>query len=97
MNFTVTDSLGLADPTPATRTVTVTGAPTGGLVVAYAFGQGSGATTQDWSGNGNQGTLVGGVSWVAGQKGLGLSFDEPMTTSRRATRLTSRPGRSQRG
>ena len=44
-------------------------------MVAYAFGEGSGATTQDWSGNGNQGTLVGGVSWVAGQKGLGLSFD----------------------
>ena len=52
------DQAGNEDTTPATRTFTVTGAPIGGLVVAYAFGEGSGTTTQDWSGNGNQGALV---------------------------------------
>ena len=46
-----------------------------GLVVAYGFEEGSGNTTQDSSGNGNHGTLTNGVSRVAGQLGLGVSFD----------------------
>ena len=42
------------------------------MVVAYGFEEGSGATTQDWSGIGHQGTsLIGGTSWVAGQTGTG--------------------------
>jgi hypothetical protein len=45
------------------------------LVIAYAFEEGIGTTTQDWSGNGDHGTLINGPSFVAGQMGLGLSFD----------------------
>ena len=48
----------------------------GGLVVAYGFEEGSGTTTQDSSGNNNDGTLINGPVWVAGQNvGFGLSFD----------------------
>src|SRR5262245_30738987 len=45
-------------------------------VVALGFNEGSGATTADASGNGNTGTLVGGVTWTtAGKYGGALSFD----------------------
>jgi hypothetical protein len=58
-------------------TVTVTGAPpppSGGLVAAYAFNEGTGNTTADASGNGNTGTRVG-PTWAAGRFGSALSFD----------------------
>jgi RHS repeat-associated protein len=45
-------------------------------VIALGFNEGSGTTTADASGNGNTGTLVGGVTWTtAGKYGKALSFD----------------------
>jgi hypothetical protein len=44
-----------------------------GPVAAYAFGEATGTTTADASGNGNVGTLVG-ASWTFGKYGVGLSF-----------------------
>jgi PKD repeat protein len=60
----------------AARSVTVANAlPTGGLVAAYGFNEGSGATAKDDSGNGNTGTIEG-ASWVAGGRyGKALSFN----------------------
>ncbi len=49
--------------------------PPTGLIAAYGFSQGSGATLSDSSGNGRVGTLVGGPSWGAGRNGGGLSFN----------------------
>ena len=49
--------------------------PSGGLVAAYGFNEGSGATVADASGNGNTGT-VSGAAWVtAGKYGGALSFN----------------------
>ncbi|MBO0800571.1 MAG: LamG domain-containing protein, partial [Blastocatellia bacterium] len=45
-------------------------------VIALGFNEGSGTTTADSSGNNNNGTLVGGVTWTtAGKYGNALSFD----------------------
>ena len=57
-----------------TATYTVA-APPSGLVGAWGFSEGSGATTADASGNGNTASLLNGPSWVAGKYGRGLSFD----------------------
>ena len=47
----------------------------GGLVAAYSFDEGSGATAFDSSGSGNNGTIKG-ASWVTyGRFGRGLAFD----------------------
>ena len=43
--------------------------------IGLRFGEGSGTTTQDRSGNGNHGTLINGVGWVAGQMGQAVGFD----------------------
>jgi chitodextrinase len=45
-----------------------------GLVAAYSFDEGSGATVADASGNGNTGTVTNGT-WAAGRYGSALSFD----------------------
>ena len=45
------------------------------LVAAYAFAEGSGATTEDRSGSGNIGTLGGPVWTAAGKYGSALGFD----------------------
>jgi hypothetical protein len=61
-----------AGATTASSAATVT---VGGLVAAYAFDEGSGATTADVSGNGNVGTISG-ASWNAsGRYGSALSFN----------------------
>ena len=53
----------------------VQAAPTDGLVAAYGFSEGAGATTADASGNNNTGTLNG-TSWTAaGQSGAALLFN----------------------
>jgi len=45
-------------------------------VIALGFNEGSGTTTADASGNGNTGTLEGGVTWTTvGKYGNALSFD----------------------
>ena len=47
-----------------------------GLVAAYSFDEGTGTTTADRSGNGNNGTLVNGVAWYgAGKYGNAVNFD----------------------
>src|SRR3990170_7060226 len=46
-------------------------APTNGLVGYWAFDEGSGTTAGDSSGNGNNGTLTNGPTWVAGKAGNG--------------------------
>ncbi len=45
-----------------------------GLVAAYAFDEGSGATATDASGNGANGTIAG-ASWTTGKYGNALSFN----------------------
>jgi hypothetical protein len=48
--------------------------PLPGLVAAYAFGEGSGITAADSSGNGHHGAISG-ATWTTGRYGAGLSFD----------------------
>ena len=50
-------------------------APIDGLVAAYGFSEGSGATTADASGNNNTGTLNGAGWAAAGHSGNALSFN----------------------
>ncbi len=47
-----------------------------GLVLWLQFNEGSGTTASDSSGSGNDGTLVGNVSWVAGQNDGGISVSD---------------------
>ncbi len=59
----------------ATAVTTSTPPPTG-LVAAYALNEGAGTTVTDASGNGNTGTISGGVAWsTAGRWGGALSFN----------------------
>jgi prepilin-type N-terminal cleavage/methylation domain-containing protein len=46
-----------------------------GLVGYWPFDEGSGTIAKDYSGNGNDGTLVNGPTWVDGKVGKALSFD----------------------
>jgi chitodextrinase len=46
-----------------------------GLIAAYTFGEGTGSTTADDSGNGNTGTLVNGPVWSTGKYGTALSYN----------------------
>ena len=50
------------------------GAPTPGLVAAYAFDEGSGVSAVDASGNGRTGSVAG-ATWSTGRYGCALSFD----------------------
>jgi fibronectin type 3 domain-containing protein len=72
---TAEDAAGnVSDPSnQASATVTVT-APSG-LVAAYGFDEGSGATTADQSGNGNLGSLSNTVWSTAGRFNNALSFN----------------------
>ena len=45
------------------------------LVGYWKFDEGSGTTAYDSSGNGNDGTLIGGAQWVEGQFGGALEFN----------------------
>jgi glucose/arabinose dehydrogenase/chitodextrinase len=59
--------IGRASPAPA--------APSPGLVAAYAFSEGSGSITTDFSGTGNT-AMVGDATWItAGRFGNALSFN----------------------
>ena len=44
-------------------------------VAAYAFSEGTGTSTVDWSGHSNTCTLLHGPTWTTGVYGNGLSFD----------------------
>ncbi len=46
-----------------------------GMILHYAFDEGSGTSAADSSGNGNTGTINGNPAWVAGHSGQALSFD----------------------
>jgi concanavalin A-like lectin/glucanase superfamily protein len=66
----------VAPATPATYTATYSEvAVVPGLVAAYAFNEGSGATAVDSSGNGNQGAISGATRNTSGQYGAALDFD----------------------
>lgn len=45
------------------------------VVAIWLFDEGSGTTARDSSGNGNDGTLKGGVKWVQGKFGKALEFN----------------------
>ena len=46
-----------------------------GLVASWNFDEGEGNILHDRSGNGNDGVITGGATWVKGQRGSALSFD----------------------
>lgn len=46
-----------------------------GLVAYYSLSEGSGATLNDWSGNGNTATLIGNPIWTTGNKNNATTFD----------------------
>src|ERR1700722_8824684 len=48
---------------------------TNGLALGLPFTEGSGTTVYDQSGNGNNGTLSGGVTWAGGPSGWTLNFN----------------------
>lgn len=56
-------------------TVTVSNSASTGLVAAYGFNEGSGATFSDGSGNGNKGSIFQATWTTAGKFGSALSFD----------------------
>ena len=45
------------------------------LIAYYPFDEGSGTTSADVTGNGNNGTFDGDVEWVPGYKGTAVRFD----------------------
>ena len=55
--------------------VTVANTAPTGLVAAYSFSEGTGTTTADQSGTGNNGTLVGATWTTSGKFGYALSFN----------------------
>ena len=68
---TATNAAGSATAVSAQVAVA---ANSGGPVAAYAFDEGSGATTADNSSNGNTGTITN-ATWAAGKYGNALSFN----------------------
>lgn len=48
---------------------------TSGLIAEYRFTEGTGTTAFDTSGQGNNGTLSGGVTWNTSAQGLGISLN----------------------
>ena len=75
-----------ATATAVTVTVSNSNIPPG-LVAAYSFNQGSGATALDASGNGNNGTISGATWTSQGRYGSALSFDG-VTALVRASNVT---------
>jgi len=67
MIYLVASVLGLS--------VALMGTAKADLVGRWRFDEGSGTTAYDSSGNGNDGTLVGGATWAAGRFGGGLELD----------------------
>ena len=71
--LTVT-GIALVTLVPGFRTG-ATRAATAGLVASYSFDEPSGATVQDVSGNGNNGTIANATRSTAGKYGGALSFN----------------------
>ncbi len=59
-----------------------------GLVGWWQLDEGSGTTTKDSSGNGNDGTLEGNPTWVSGQVGNALAFANQRVTIKASKSLT---------
>jgi PKD repeat protein len=59
----------------ASSPIVVSGTVASGLVAAFSFAEGRGTAVSDASGNGNNGSIVGGVSWAPGRFGPALMFD----------------------
>jgi len=57
----------------------LTGSSLAELVMYWPLDEGSGTTAVDVTGNGNDGTINGTASWVAGQNNLALDFDGSST------------------
>ena len=57
------------------KTPTAIPAAASNLVGYWKFDEGAGTTVSDSSGNGNNGSIVGGPSWVQGHSGSALQFD----------------------
>ena len=75
---TAEDTSGNVGPASneVTATIQAPPPPAAGLVAAYGFDEGTGATVHDNSGNGNAGVLEGGTTWTTdGHSGPALSFD----------------------
>ncbi|RLC40566.1 MAG: hypothetical protein DRH44_08365, partial [Candidatus Coatesbacteria bacterium] len=66
---------GKADAVSASDETVVGSIPQNGLVGYWKFDEGSGTSAYDSSGQGNNGTLVNGPSWVDGKIGDALKFD----------------------
>src|SRR5882724_9390992 len=62
-------------PTPPTPTPTATATPAPGLMAAYGFNEGSGATVGDASGHGINGNIFGATWTTGGRYGNALSFN----------------------
>ncbi|MGC1943643.1 MAG: IPT/TIG domain-containing protein, partial [Candidatus Acidiferrales bacterium] len=71
----VTDLAGNPNTASTSTDNSVTYNAQSGLVASYSFSEGSGTTTADSSGNNNNGTLSGGVTWTTGQVGNAISFN----------------------
>ena len=74
---TAEDAAGNVGAASAQATATVSAPPAVGLVAAYGFDEGAGATTADQSGTGNPGSLAN-LTWAgasAGKFGNALSFN----------------------
>jgi hypothetical protein len=72
LRLTVSDGALIASDDVA---ITVNGPPvSGGLVGAWGFNEGAGATLGDSSGNGRTGAVTG-ATWTAGKYGQALNFD----------------------
>ena len=94
-NGTTTITVTVSDgqlSTPTSFQLTVNAAPSGGLVAAYGFNEGSGTTVADVSGNNNNGTISGATWTTAGKFGNALVFNGtnavvtmPSSTSLRLT------------
>src|SRR5207253_1156471 len=69
-----TDAAGNLGPYSNVATAT-TSATNPSLVAAYAFGEGTGTTVADLSGNGNVGTLVNATWTTAGKYGNAVAFN----------------------
>jgi len=72
---TADDVAGNTGPASNEATGTVSGGPPPGLVAAWGFDEGSGTTTADQAGNGNNGTLSSATWSTTGKFGNALSFN----------------------
>jgi PKD repeat protein len=75
LTATARDAAGNATTSSAVAVTVANGSAPAGLVAAYGFEEGAGATTSDASGNGNAGSVSGAAWTTGGKNGRALSFD----------------------